>query len=175
MSNRAQRGVAADSHYVAIFGSVALIALTALFGLWLLIAVVSVFRPDSKRPNGTFESYAGLVRKDEGRDVWGRLSLADGVLTFAPHEELAAAFTLQLNSVSKAVFPPLSDQFWVFVARQCISFRTFKRPTFKYAGLTGSAWTASRAEWLRQFQAAGVAVSRVAEQEPPRTGGPSGP
>ncbi len=63
MSNRAQRGVAADSHYVAIFGSVALIALTALFGLWLLIAVVSVFRPDSKRPNGTFESYAGLVRK----------------------------------------------------------------------------------------------------------------
>lgn len=132
---------------------------TALLSAWVVIALVSLFRPDAKPPIGTFESYVARI-ENAGERRWGKLLLAGGMLTFTPHDS-TARLTVPLSEVTSAEFPWGSLNFTIHFRPQewqfaCITRRVALSRT---RDVLGADQRRARKEWLRQLKGCGVPIS----------------
>jgi hypothetical protein len=136
---------------------IVLVVSLTILGIWPVVIIYSRFRPDPKPQIGAFESFAGLVRgKDE--QLWGKLVLRDGTLTFTPHDgsEPTAVAVSELKCVEMLF--TLRSRIATRTATENHEFEFFKFPLVAHGGDEANHSRRVRNEWKRQFRALGVRI-----------------
>lgn len=139
--------------------------LSAFLAVWPIVIVYSRFRPDSKPPIGTFESFAGRI-EEGGEEHGGRLKILDGSLTFIPHEG-NYSLSVAVVDLSSAEFPWGSREFAVVSETARWAFTCFKYPLVAHALDEVRHAERLRKEWKRQLRAAGIRIDPEASWRQP--------
>jgi hypothetical protein len=139
-------------------GDVIVLAVSlAILGIWPVVIIYSRFRPDPKPRVGAYESFAGLVR-DKNDELWGKLILRDGAMTFTPHDG-SAATSIQVHDITNVeLISWPSHRIALHLKDDDFEFEFYKYPLTSHAG--DEAYHSRRVcnEWKRQVRALGVRI-----------------
>jgi hypothetical protein len=136
---------------------IVLVVSFAILGIWPAVIIYSRLRPDPKPPIGAFESHAGLVRGKDAQ-LWGKLALRDGTLTFVPHGGGESTTVLVRGLRCVEMLSTRTHRIAVQRPGERLEFEFFNYPLTTQLGNEFAHAKRVRSEWKRQFRALGVRI-----------------